>query len=833
MPDKLASVNSAGSMLLFSQSGQSWSAWEEHPAILPPSQPGSVGRVSRFELTRQVGAGGMGIVFEARESNRPEPVALKLLREELAHDKRMLAFFQNEARHGAKLKHPNILPVLEYHQNPALLIMPFLSGGNLKTWLKQQPSIPTPVILKMVGEIASALNYAHKKGLIHRDLKPSNVLMDHQGRVYVSDFGLALTVFNDALVDIENTPLEGTPNYMSPAVARGEAEDTRCDIYSFGALLYELLCGRVPYEGLSARQVIEAIRQGPPQPILDLNPQAPLGLARISEWAMARQLNARYAHVEFILTDLQRVREGKEPLGPHGDRPALSAPPSKATRAFDGEPVDETTPNKEKDRHALRGNRNWLWILLPLAVLLGAAIIAFRQVQKQPRLEWVHTIQNPGIPNWEALKVKPSVQGDYPRIDLATPQKVIELSHNGEVLKEWTPPPGQNTEVSVAYPSLNEEEHRYDLLVVWRQGTHLHLSVLNSMLHETRRFSAIGSFYHYADSPEPSPDSSIHRWVLIKSGLDQVPVMLVGSIATGKALKPRGLMAWNYATGEPLWFYESICSAENLESTDLDDDGIPEILFGTSASANDDAAPDGTSDRRSDVFAITAQGKFLWRTPMDTTYTQAKLLVDDLDNDGRKEIIAWLKCVYENRLDEGFQETGFIVRLNASGQVIAKYSTEKIALWSCLAVDLEGNGQKQLVATDRLGQVHVLDENLALKKIFRFDPCQYQGIDLTLHEARDINGDAKPELIFSSAQRQFIAGNNPGLPTEPSQLRAYHDCKWIITNTRLQPLTQYLITKNTPKASLHKPIICDIDLDGRVELLLAGTDVKVLRWRDR
>ncbi len=132
----------------------------------------------------------------------------------------------------------------------------------------------TALILDIATQIAEGLRYAHQRGIIHRDLKPANILLAANDKACLADFGLARTMFNDTIVDVESQQCEGTAPYMSPAVAAGNAEDTRCDIYAFGALLYEMLTGEPPYKGQNTKEIQKQILAGPPKPITTLNPKA-------------------------------------------------------------------------------------------------------------------------------------------------------------------------------------------------------------------------------------------------------------------------------------------------------------------------------------------------------------------------------------------------------------------------------------------------------------------------------------------------------------------------------------------------------------------------------
>jgi sugar lactone lactonase YvrE len=228
--------------------------------------------------------------------------------------------FLKEAAHMQQLKHPGIVPVLEISESDEgpYFVMPYLEEGNLSRRIAPEKPMDPAAILDIAIPVAEGLQFAHRRGIIHRDLKPGNVLLAADGSACLADFGLARTVFNDTIVDAGTEQCEGTAPYMSPAVAEGHAEDTRCDIYAFGALLYEMQTGTPPYEGATTLEVRRKIIAGPPAPLRSLNPKADDGLAAIAEGAMARLLRDRYADMSDVVADLKRVRSGKRPLGPHG-----------------------------------------------------------------------------------------------------------------------------------------------------------------------------------------------------------------------------------------------------------------------------------------------------------------------------------------------------------------------------------------------------------------------------------------------------------------------------------------------------------------------------------
>jgi eukaryotic-like serine/threonine-protein kinase len=306
--------------------------WSPSP-IEPPPFPGSLGKVGNFALLRFIGQGGMGIVYLARPIDdlhsqgrqtgvRSPLVALKILKPQLARDPRAVQYFRKEAHHMRQLRHRFILPVLEFGQLPQgdYLAMPYLKSGSLSNLARRSP-LSADQIARFGAQIASALQFAHSRGIIHRDLKPRNILLDAEGDIRLTDFGLSHSLYNDSLLEPDQQHLEGSAPYLSPRAARGECEDTRSDIYAFGAVLYEMLTRRPPYEAATREEVLRAIAQGPPPPIRTLNPQAAPSLVTIAEGAMARQLHQRYVHMDYILADFERVHLGLAPFGPAGPAP--------------------------------------------------------------------------------------------------------------------------------------------------------------------------------------------------------------------------------------------------------------------------------------------------------------------------------------------------------------------------------------------------------------------------------------------------------------------------------------------------------------------------------
>ena len=289
-----------------------------HRLLSPPTRPGLLASLANFEVVRVLGGGGMGVVVLARDSEKGRDVAIKLMKPELVSDQRMVHRFVKEAGHLQKLKHPNVVPVFEVsdRREGPYFVMPYFERGSLANRIRPGQPMEADAILDIARQVADGLGFAHRHGIIHRDLKPANILLGSDGKSCLADFGLARTMFNDSIIDVEREQLEGTAPYMSPGVAAGNAEDTRCDIYGFGALLYEMLTGEPPYAGRNTSDIRRQILAGPPKPIRARNSVADAGLVAVAEGAMARELRDRYADMTDVLADLDRIRAEKKPVGP-------------------------------------------------------------------------------------------------------------------------------------------------------------------------------------------------------------------------------------------------------------------------------------------------------------------------------------------------------------------------------------------------------------------------------------------------------------------------------------------------------------------------------------
>jgi serine/threonine-protein kinase len=367
-----------------------------------------------YDILEELGRGGMAIVYKARERELERDVAIKVLPASLAFDKEFVERFEREARTSAKLEHPNIIPIYRVGKSGRVIyfVMKYLRGQPLSAVLAARGSLAPGEIRLVLAQVARALAYAHKSGIVHRDIKPDNIMFDEHGHAVVTDFGIAKAATGGKLTGTGMSI--GTPHYMSPEQARAQGLDGRSDIYSLGVVAYQCLTGAVPYDGDDSFSIgYKHIMEEMPTPLLDTPEQREL--LEVIRRMMAKAPEDRFQTAE----DLGKVLDGaggfaNVTLASAPTRPMPSHPGHLTSQPTTPLPRATATPRPaKKPKHSV-GGTIFLWLLIVATAVAAGGFYAYKQ-------GWLLA---------SAPEVRPDTAG-LPPVDIAQPLDTTPVPISG------------------------------------------------------------------------------------------------------------------------------------------------------------------------------------------------------------------------------------------------------------------------------------------------------------------------------------------------------------------------------------------------------------------
>ncbi len=279
--------------------------------LAPPQAEGELGRLRDYRVLKVLGSGGMGVVFQGEDLLLQRPVAIKAMLPALAATPSARQRFLREARAAAHLAHDHIVPIFAVQEERGVpfLVMPFLKGETLDARLRRVRLLPLPDVLRVGREIAEGLAAIHGAGLIHRDIKPANVWLEGEAaRVKILDFGLVRAPGEPTLTQVG--AILGSPAYMAPEQASGQAVDHRCDLFSLGCVLYQAATGELPFRGDDSVAILVAVVTGSPQPPAELNPHLPSPFCDLLLRLLAKQAVGRPSSARDVIQSLAGLERG-------------------------------------------------------------------------------------------------------------------------------------------------------------------------------------------------------------------------------------------------------------------------------------------------------------------------------------------------------------------------------------------------------------------------------------------------------------------------------------------------------------------------------------------
>lgn len=406
----------------------------------------------RYKIKSHLGTGGMATVYLAQDLILERLVAVKVLRFDFHTNQDAMRRFQREAQSATQLVHPNIVGVYDVgeEQGTHYIVMEYVKGTDLKEYIRQRGPLPPREAVRIMTQIVSAISVAHQNRIIHRDIKPQNILIDEEGNVKITDFGIAIALSETSLT--QTNTLLGSVHYLSPEQARGGMATIRSDIYALGIVLYELLVGEVPFEGESAVSIALKHFQEPLPRISQMLPTVPQSLENVVLKATAKEPLNRYANCEEMLSDLQ-TSLSPERLNEPMFKPTEFTQETKVLQPIGTGAIPKKIPTSSKevpeiqfdeekkqvDDAPKKKKRKWPWILL-LFIILICSLGIFAFMQSSPKDIKVPDVSNLTVEEAKAKLIDANLEvSDVQQVksDTVEEGKVVETNPKaGSSVKE-------------------------------------------------------------------------------------------------------------------------------------------------------------------------------------------------------------------------------------------------------------------------------------------------------------------------------------------------------------------------------------------------------------
>jgi serine/threonine protein kinase len=393
-------------------------------------------QVGRYLIQSEIGRGGMATVYQAYDPRFKRDVAIKILPPQFLHDPSFRARFEREAQIIAAIEHPAIVPVYDYGEEAgqAYLVMRLMSGGTLSQRLEKGP-LSLSEVAQIFTRLAPALDEVHRRGIIHRDLKPSNIMFDRYGEAYLTDFGIARMA--ESTSALTGSSIVGTPAYMSPEQARGDVElDGRSDIYALGAILFELLSGKQPYQSTTPMGVMLKHVSDPVPRLSEVRPDLPAESQGIIDRAMAKDRLQRYASVRDMAQSLEEISHIPPAAGGKSDmaQAGPGAPPTRAPTPVPG--IDEISSRSSVVSLSKKGLPGWIWILVGSILVIGLCGVA-GLILAGGRFFLSSPIPDATQP--PALPTKPALEPNHPETSPSPSGKMVFRDNFSDPGSGWVP----------------------------------------------------------------------------------------------------------------------------------------------------------------------------------------------------------------------------------------------------------------------------------------------------------------------------------------------------------------------------------------------------------